>query len=113
MVLLLPAVILNQWINNFSTHQAPPARHPNLATRGHVHKVIHNHGSLASWALHQSNLLRQVVSISIGGDIIVLKSPTRDSMAIFLKIMHKKVAPAQNKIQHIHPHSLLWIGQAL
>jgi hypothetical protein len=69
MVLLLPAVILNQWINDFSTHQASPARHPNLATRGHVHKVIHNHGSLASWALHRSNLLQQVVSLSIGEDI--------------------------------------------
>ena len=90
MVLLLPAVILNQWINDFSTHQASPARHPNLATRGHVHKVIHNHGSLASWALHRSNLLQQVVSISIGEDILVLKSPTRESPAIFPEKCIKK-----------------------
>jgi hypothetical protein len=27
--------------------------------------------------------------------------------------MHKKVAPAPNKIQHIHNHSLLWIGPAI
>jgi hypothetical protein len=61
MVSLLLTVIFNQWINDFSTHQTPPARHPNLATRGHVHKVIYNHCSLASWALHQSNFLQQVM----------------------------------------------------
>jgi hypothetical protein len=60
MIMLLVTMMFNQRINDFSAHQAPPPWHPYFSTCGHVHKVIHNHGSLASRALHQLNLLQQV-----------------------------------------------------
>jgi hypothetical protein len=81
MLLLLLTVILDQWINDFSTHQAPPARHPNLATCGHIHKMVDYHRSLTSGALHRSNLLQQVMCVSIGGGIPDLKPHTQEKDA--------------------------------
>jgi hypothetical protein len=64
MFTLLLTMMLNQRIDDFSTHQAPPTRHPDLSTCSHVYKVIHNHRSLASGTLHPSNLLQHVVCVS-------------------------------------------------
>jgi hypothetical protein len=63
MFTLLLTMIFNQRIEDFSTHQTPPARHPDLSTRSHVHKVINNHCALATCTLHPSNLLQHVVCI--------------------------------------------------
>jgi hypothetical protein len=52
MVALLLTIALNNGINDFTTHQTAPSGHPNLTTRGHIHKVINNHHSLTARALH-------------------------------------------------------------
>jgi hypothetical protein len=50
---LLLTMLFDDGIDDFSTHQTPPARHPYLSACGHVHKVIDDHGALTSGALHQ------------------------------------------------------------
>jgi hypothetical protein len=52
MMLLLLTMALNNGINDFSTHQTPPSGHPNLTTRGYIHKMIDNHRSLTARTLH-------------------------------------------------------------
>jgi len=69
MVLLLQTMTLNNWINYFTTHQTPPPRHPNLTTRGHIHKVINNHRSLAARTFHKISLPLHVIVIDTIGEI--------------------------------------------
>jgi len=83
--MLLLAMMFNQRIDNFSTHQATPARHPNFSTCRHVYKVIHNHCALASCTLHLSHLLQHGVGVSIGGEGADLESHTWRTMRGFLK----------------------------
>jgi hypothetical protein len=66
MLFLLPTMTLNNWINNFTTHQTPPPGHPNLPTRGHIHKIINNHRSLTSRTLHTGSIPQKGSGVSIG-----------------------------------------------
>jgi hypothetical protein len=109
MFTLLLTMMFNQRIDDFSTHQTPPARHPDLSTRSYVHKVIHNHCALASGTLHPSNLLQHGVCVSIGGERVELKSQTQEKMS-FLK--HAETSH-QHKITSGNDHSLSPIVPAI
>ncbi len=76
-----------QVIDDFSAHQTPPTRHPDFPARGHIHKMIHHHGSLTSRTLHRRLLTQQVMATHSARNMNTL----RDSPCIHLWICQEKV----------------------